>query len=215
MSEDLEVDARQHPHDDADATAVRPALVDDLLGPSASAESTGSTGSTATTGPATTPYGPPPDDDLMADEEFLTPGGQRPSRLTRLLLALLILAVGILVGVQLGKAAGGSATSAPSSAGQSRRFGPPGGSPGGGGSPAPRSTLGSSAPAVLGTVTSAKSHALVVKDADGLSHTVTFTDATTVTKAYGSGALGVGDAVTVFGSRAADGSVNATSIVVR
>src|SRR3954447_24225920 len=156
MSEDLEVDARQHPHDDADATGVRPALVDDLLGPSASAGSP----AIATTGPATTPYGPPPDDDLMADEEFLTPGGQRPSRLTRILLVLLILAVGILVGVQLGKAAGGSATSAPSSAGQSRRFGPPGGSPGGGGSPALRSTLGSSAPAVLGTVTSAKSHAL-------------------------------------------------------
>src|SRR3954466_1966692 len=152
MSEDLEVDARQHPHDDADATAVRPALVDDLLGPSASAESTGSTGSTATTGPATPPYGPPPDDDLMADEEFLTPGGQRPSRLTRLLLALLILAVGILVGVQLGKVAGGSAAS-PSGgagAGQLRRFGPPGAGSPGGGSAAPRSTLGSSGPAVLG-----------------------------------------------------------------
>src|SRR4051794_21194175 len=212
MSEDLEVDARQHPHDDADATGVRPALVDDLLGPSASAGSP----AIATTDPATTPYGPPPDDDLMTDEEFLTPGGQRPSRLTRVLLVLLILAVGILVGVQLGKAAGGSTASAPGGTGQSRRFGPPGaGSPGGGGSAAPRSTLGSSAPAVLGTVTSAKSHSLVVKDADGVSHTVTLTDATTVTKPYSSGALGAGDAVTVFGSRAADGSVNATSIVVR
>lgn len=208
MSEDLGVDPRRAQPDDTDRTAVRPALADDLLGPSSPG------GAPAFAGPAA---GPPPDDDLLADEEFLTPGGARPSRLTRALLVLLILAVGVLIGVQLGKASGGSSASAAGAGtGQSRRFGPPGaGAPGGSGSAAPRSTLGSSAPAVTGTVTSAKSHTLLVKGADGATRTVTYTDDTTVTKPYAAGPVGVGDAVTVFGSRAADGSVNATSIVER
>lgn len=63
-------------------------------------------------------------------------------------------------------------------------------------------------------MSSVKAHVLVVVE-QGANRTVTFTDDTTLTASYGHGALGVGDAVTVFGSRAADGSVNATSIVVR
>lgn len=216
MSEDLGVDPRRQLPDDTDRTAVRPALADDLLG-----RGSADPAAPAPVGPASTsaPPGttPPPDDDLLADEEFLTRGGQRPSRLTRALLVLLILAVGLLIGVQVGKAAGGSAAAgAGAGAGQSRRFGPPrAGASGGGSSAAPRSTLGSTAPAVTGTVTSAKNHLLLVKGADGATHPVTYTDDTTVTKPYAAGAIGAGDAVTVFGSRAADGSVNATSIVER
>ncbi len=160
-------------------TAVRPALADDLLAP--------------------LPY---PDDDALADEDLLVVGGQRPSRLTRVLLALLILAVGIFVGVQVARfagASGGGATAARASAG---------------GSAVPRPASGSPAPAAAGEVSSIKAHTLVLTG-QGASETVTFTDDTTVTQPYGHRALGVGDAVTVFGSRAADGSVNATGIVVR
>lgn len=185
MSEDLRVtDDGEHAFKgrDSDETAVRPALADDLLEPA--------------------PYA---DDDLLEDEEFLAPGGPRPSRLTRVLLALLVLGVGVLLGVQLGLAGG---------SGQSRRSGTPAGAASAGGSAAPRSTLGSATPAGSGEVSSVKAHTLVLAE-QGTSRTVTFTDDTTVTEAYGHGRLAVGDAVTVFGSRAADGSVNATSIVVR
>jgi hypothetical protein len=193
MSEDLEVDrSRQHPPDDADATSVRPALADDLLQPA-----------------------PLPDDDALDDDEFLTPGGRRPSRVTRILLALLICAVGVFIGVQVAKLSGASTTGAAgAAAGQSRRFGPPGAGASGAGTGAPRSAAGSSAPAAAGEGSSVKAHTLVLVD-QGTRRTVTFTDDTTVTKAYGHGALGTGDTVTVFGSLAADGSVNATSIVVR
>lgn len=169
----------QHPTDEADPdqTAVRPALADDLLAPA--------------------PYA---DDDPLDDEDLLTPGGRRPSRLTRLLLALLILAVGVFVGVQLARVAGGSLSSRSGAAAAAGA--------------APSSALGSPAPAASGEVSAIRAHTLVLLD-QGASRTVTFTDDTTVTKPYGRGALGVGDAVTVFGSRAADGSVNATSIVVR
>jgi hypothetical protein len=200
MSEDLQVDRdRQHPPDDADATAVRPGLADDLLAPSAV--------------PDDGPGGPV--DDGLDDDELLVPGGQRPSRVTRFLLALLICAVGVFVGVQVARFAGVPASGAAGGAsGQSRRFGPPGAGATGGGTAAARPTAGSSAPAATGQVSAVKAHTLVVVD-QGTRRTVTFTDDTTVTTTYGHGALGVGDAVTVFGSRAADGSVNATSIVVR
>lgn len=184
---------RQPATDDPDATAVRPALADDLLEPP--------------------PF--PDDDGALNDEEFLTPGGGRPSRVTRLLVALLICAVGVFIGVQVGKLAGGSTAGTAGAAGssQSRRFGS-GGAGASGGTAAPRPAGGSSAPAAQGEVSAVKAHTLVLAD-QGASQTVTFTDDTTVTKPYAHGALGVGDAVTVFGSRAADGSVNATSIVVR
>ena len=172
MSEDHEVDRD------------RPALADDLLETSPSASSA--------------PF--PDDEDELSDEEFLTPGGARPSRLTRLLIALLICAVGVFIGVQVGKVAGGPVSGA-SRAGRS-------------GSAAPRAAGGSAAPAAQGEVSSVKAHTLVLADQGG-SRTVTFTDDTTLTKPYAHGALGAGDVVTVFGSRAADGSVNATSIVVR
>jgi hypothetical protein len=161
-----------------------------------------------------------PDDDLDddLDEELLSPGGRRPSLVTRILLALLICAVGVFIGVQVARLAGGSATGAAGAdaTGQSRRFGPPGaGSSGGAAAAAPRAASGSAAaPVATGEISRVRAHALVLVD-QGASRTVTFTDDTTVTQPYGHGALGVGDAVTVFGSRAADGSVNATSIVVR
>jgi hypothetical protein len=197
MSEDLQVDhEQQHPPDDPDAdletTAVRPALADDLL--------------------ATPAYA---DDDELTEEELLSPGGQRPSRVTRLLLALLILAVGIFIGVQVARLAGtaGGATGAAAS-GQSRRFGPPGAGASGGGTAASRAASGSSAPAASGEISTIKAHTLVLVD-QGARQSVTFTDATTVTAPYAHDRLVKGDAVSVFGSRAADGSVNATSIVVR
>jgi len=192
MSEDLDVDRdRQHPLDDPEATAVRPALADDLLAP--------------------TPY---PDDDGLGDEDLLAPGGPRTSRVTRVLLALLICAVGVFIGVHVAKLAGATTGSAAGASGQSRRFGPPGAGSSGASTAAPRQALGSSAPAATGEISSVKSHTLVLVD-QGSRQTVTFTDATTVTEPYAHTRLGAGDAVTVFGSRAADGSVNATSIVVR
>jgi hypothetical protein len=195
MSEDLRVDRnREHPPGDPDRTAVRPALADDLLEPRT--------------------YD---DADFLADEELLAVGGRSSNRVTRLLLALLVLGVGILLGVQLGLANGSSVRSPAVGAGgtsQPGRSGPAGASPTGSGSAAPRSPFGSSAPAARGEVSSVRAHTLVLVD-QGASQTVTFTDDTTVTKPYGRGALTAGDAVTVFGSRAADGSVNATSIVVR
>jgi hypothetical protein len=196
MSEDPGVDRdRQHVTDDPETTAVRPALSDDLLDRPPSAE-----------------------DDALADDEFMAPGGRRPSRLTRVLLALLILAVGVFVGVQVGKLTGGSTAGAAGAAGtgQARRFGAAGaGSTGaGGGTAGPRAGAGASAPTAEGAVSRLKAHTLVLTG-QGAAQTVTFTDATTVTAPYGHRTLVVGDAVTVFGSRAADGSVNATSIVVR
>jgi uncharacterized protein DUF5666 len=193
MSDDLGVERhREQPqgHPDLDTTAVRPALADDLLKPRT--------------------YD---DADFLADEELLAVGQRNPSRLTRVLLALLVLGVGILLGVQLGLANGSSPRSGTGGTSQSGRSGPAGARPAGG-SAVPRSTLGSPAPAARGEVSSIRAHTLVLAD-QGATQTVTFTDDTTVTKPYGRGALAAGDAVTVFGSRAADGSVNATSIVVR
>ena len=63
-------------------------------------------------------------------------------------------------------------------------------------------------------MSSVRAHTLVLKDA-GVIRTVTFTDATPVTQPYGHAKLAVGDVVSVSGSRAADGSVNATAIAVR
>ncbi|GAB2580583.1 DUF5666 domain-containing protein [Microlunatus antarcticus] len=152
---------------------------------------------------------PPPysDDDDGLDEELLLSAGRRPSLLTRVLLGLLILAVGVFVGVQVARVAGGSAGAAGAGAGQARRSGAAG-------STAPRAGAASTAPAAAGEVTAIKAHTLVLAD-QGASRTVTFTDTTTVTEPYAHGELAVGDVVTVLGSRAADGSVNATSIVVR
>ena len=70
------------------------------------------------------------------------------------------------------------------------------------------------APAVVGTVTTAGKKSLVVTDLGGTKHTVTLTDATTVTTAYTHGALKTGDTVAVAGKAAADGSVAATGITV-
>lgn len=191
---------RQHPADDADATTVRPALADDLLQPAPDGDTAGLDA---------------PDDDAFDDDEFLAPGGRRPSRVTRILLALLICAVGVFIGVQVAKLSGASTAGAAGAgaAGQSRRFGPPGAGASSTSTAGPR-PVGSSAPAATGEVSSIKAHTLVLVD-QGARRTVTFTDDTTVTKPYGHDALGAGDAVTVFGSLAADGSVNATSIVVR
>jgi hypothetical protein len=184
MSEDLDVDHdRQAPTDDPDATAVRPALADDLLEP-------------------------PPfsDDEDGLDEELLASSGRRPSLLTRVLLGLLICAVGVFVGVQVARVAAGPATASAGAAGARRA--------GAAGTAAPRTGLGSPTPAAAGEVTAVKAHTLVLAD-HGAGRTVTFTGTTTVTEPYAHGKLGIGDVVTVFGSRAADGSVNATSIVVR
>jgi hypothetical protein len=198
MSEDLHVDHdRQHPPDDADrdldTTTVRPALADDLLA------------------------APAYDDDELTDDELLAPGGQRPSRLTRFLLALLICAVGVFIGVQVARLAGvGSSARAAAGSSQSRRFGPPGAAASGTGTgtAAPRQGLGSSAPVASGEISAVQAHSLVLLD-QGARQSVTFTDDTTVTAPYAHARLVKGDAVSVFGSRAADGSVNATSIVVR
>ena len=160
----------RQPQTDPDTTAVRPALADDLLEP--------------------TPYA---DDDLLADEEFMAPGGARPSRLTRVLLALLLLAVGVLVGAQLAKVAGTSANASGAAAGQSRRFGASGTGTASG-RPSAGTFAGASAPAAQGEVSSVRAHTLVVQDA-GAGRTVTFTDATPVTEPYGHGKLAAGVSV--------------------
>lgn len=141
--------------------------------------------------------GDPAWDDLDEDEEFRPQNSRRLTRLTAVLLAALLCAVGFFAGVQVQKLTGSSTTGA-ARAGADQA---PGGSAG-------------ATPAVTGTVSEVKGFDVTVTDAQGTDHAVTLTQKTTVTSAY-QHQLAVGDTVSVVGSTAVDGSVNATGITVR
>ena len=175
----------------------------------------------------------PADDDLLDDWA----PEQRSSRLTRALavglLGAIVFTGGALVQKQFG--AGGAAASAgargafPGGAeggfpgGGELPAGFPGGGQGqagqGGGAPAgaasgAAASSTASAPAVVGTVASVAGTDLAVQNFAGMTVTVHVPATATVTTTGLTG-VGKGMTVTVVGTKAADGSVTATSVVAR
>ncbi len=165
-------------------------------------------------------------DDFDDDFDDAAPGRRVP-RLTMLLLAAVLVAVGFTGGVLLQKHAVASttATGIPS-------FGagfPSGAFPGIGGGQPPGSgastTTGSSngsassagSPVVIGTVARVDGTTVIVKDFGGKEHKVTTTSDTTITESTSLTAsqLKTGQPVRVDGSKKSDGTIVATSVTAR
>lgn len=165
-------------------------------------------------------------DDVEDDFDDAAPGRRLP-RLTMLLLAALLVAVGFTGGILLQKhaAAGTAATGVPSFAGGF----PAGGFPGTGGGQLPgsstTSTTGSSngaassagTPVVIGTVARVDGTTVIVKDFGGKEHKVATTSATTITDSatVPASQLKPGQSVRVDGSKKSDGTIVATSVTAR
>lgn len=181
------------------------------------------------------------DDEDYLPQERRGPGRLTVALVAALVLAIGVLG-GVWVQKQLGSsqsfgAAGGQGVTRRAAGGQGM---PGGGAAGGQGMPggdapaasggdassgsgtgaAPETGSGASAsgtsttPAVVGTVSSTSTKALVVTDLGGTKHTVTVTSATTLTAPYGHGSLARGDTVAISGSTSSDGSVTATGVTV-
>jgi len=178
------------------------------------------TGSGATTAVVDEP------DDFDDDFDDAAPGRRVP-RLTMLLLAAVLVAVGFTGGVLLQKhaAASTTATGVPS-------FGagfPSGAFPGAGGGQPPgagaSTSTGSSngsassagSPVVIGTVAQVQGTTVIVKDFGGKEHKVTTSTDTTITQSTSVTAsqLKTGQSVRVEGSKKSDGTIVATSVTAR
>ena len=167
-------------------------------------------------------------DDFADDFDDAAPGRRVP-RLTMLLLAAVLVAVGFTGGVLLQKhaVAGTTATGVPS-------FGagfPSGGFPGAGGGQPPGSGTGTGtgtgstsgsassagSPVVIGTVARVDGTTVIVKDFGGKEHKVTTTSDTTITRSapVPASELKAGQSVRVDGSKKSDGAIVATSVTAR
>lgn len=161
------------------------------------------------------------------DDDFDAAPGRRVPRLTMLLLAAVLVAVGFTGGVLLQKhaVADTTATGIPS-------FGagfPSGAFPGAGGGQPPgagaSTTAGSSngtasaagTPVVIGTVARVDGTTVMVKDFGGKEHKVTTTSDTTITESASVAAsqLKPGQSVRVDGSKKSDGTIVATTVTAR
>jgi hypothetical protein len=165
------------------------------------------------------------DDD--ADITALPPRRRVPG-LTKLLFVAIIGTLAFAGGVLVQKQHDASLTTGPASLASLFAGGLPTGGGGGlggglGGAPtssAPATSGGGSTgdvPVLIGTVESVSGSDLTVKDLGGTSHVVHATATTTVSvvSADWSGSLKAGATVSVQGSKAADGSVTATSVTQR
>jgi len=165
-------------------------------------------------------------DDFDDDFDDAAPGRRVP-RLTMLLLAAVLVAVGFTGGVLLQKhaVAGTTATGIPS---LGAGF-PSGGFPGAGGGQPPGSGTGTTSgssngttssagtPVVIGTVARVDGTTVIVKDFGGKEHKVTTTTDTTITESASVQAsqLKTGQSVRVDGSKKPDGTIVATSVTAR
>jgi len=165
-------------------------------------------------------------DDVDDDLDDVAPGRRVP-RLTMLLLAAVLVAVGFTGGVLLQKHAVADTTAAgiPS---LGAGF-PSGGFPGAGGGQPPGSgtstTSGSSngsassagTPVVIGTVARVDGTTVIVTDLGGKEHEVATTSGTTITESTSVpvGQLKTGQSVRVDGSKKPDGTVVATAVIAR
>ncbi len=182
---------------------------------------------------------PPPstvDEDELVDALHVAPPSRRSLLATRVLGALLLVAVGAVAGIwwqgrDSGTTVGGFPSMAPGGlpsgfpsgmampgqqggTGTGSINGASGTSAGSSGSGASGS---SSAPAVVGTVVKVDGDVITVKDLGGTLHEVRTTDATkvTVTDTVAVDDLAAGQTVAVAGTKADDGSVDATSVTTR
>lgn len=147
---------------------------------------------------------PAPDDDLDLLDPAWTPP-QRINRLTLVLAAGLVAALGFAGGVLVQKRhdAGLAGPSAAGAAGRNFRAGAGGGS-----------GTADGTPVVVGKVASVAAGTVVVENFAGTRVTV-HVGATTPVTVPGMTGLQVGATVSVAGAKATDGSVNATSVVSR
>ena len=173
---------------------------------------------------------------LEEDDADITavPPRRRVPALTKLLFVAIIAALAFGGGVIVQKQHDATLTSASRVPDFASLFGggglPAGAGPGGGGAAAPSApaaggggagaTGGGSTgdvPVLVGTVVSVSGTDLTVKDFGGTSHVVHATATTTlsVVSADWSGSLKAGATVSVQGTKAADGSVTATSVIQR
>ena len=166
-------------------------------------------------------------DDFDDDFDDAAPGRRVP-RLTMLLLAAVLVAVGFTGGVLLQKhaVAGTTATGFPSfgagpPSGAFAGIGGAGQPPGSGTSTTSGSSNGSASaagsPVVIGTVARVDGTTVIVKDFGGKEHKVTTTSDTTITESASIPAsqLKPGQSVRVDGSKKSDGTVVATSVTAR
>lgn len=167
---------------------------------------------------------PPPFDD--DDDLVLPPSRAKLPKLTVGLIVLAVLAVGFLGGALTQKHEGASSTAAGGAGGRLRAAGAAGftgfggagaatgaGAAAGGGAAATPAV----APIAIGTVVSLTGNSLVVKDLGGHTRTITLGSGVTLTTSAPlvATALKAGDAVTVSGTTAANGTSSATTVLRR
>jgi len=148
------------------------------------------------------------------EDEFVPPEPhRRMPLLTQLLATAIVIVVAFTVGVLVQKQhdAGLTASTSFNPASLSGLAGLPGG---------PGSATGSSStsgPVLIGTVVAVSGSDVTVKDLGGTTHVVHTSSSTTVTISQQSsvGALPVGSTVSIDGTKAADGSVTASSVTSR
>ena len=159
------------------------------------------------------------------DDEFGAPTGRRRlSVLSTLLIAGIVIALAFTGGVLVQKR---STSSSSSTAGGLPNFGSggfPSGFPGAGGGSGAGTSSGSTGsgststvPVLVGTVVSATSTEVTVKDLGGSTHVVRTTDTTKVTTVTTVPVtkLTAGQSVTVNGTKTSDGSIDATAVSAR
>lgn len=156
------------------------------------------------------------------DDEFAPQRRQRLGKATALLGVLAIAAGGFLAGAYVQKS-----HTPPAATGASRLAGGGFSRGGGAGAPASAGTAGPTAaagtgsatpsadagPAVIGQIVKVSGDTVVVQNLGGKQVTVTLTQDTAVTKAATTQDLVAGQTVTIGGTTAPDGTVNATTVV--
>jgi len=168
------------------------------------------------------------DEDELVDALHVAPPSARSLLATKVLAALLLVALGAVGGVWWsGRDSGTAAAAFPGGAAGQLPSGFPSGFPGAGagagtdtgstGSSGSAGTTSSSVPVVVGTVVSVTGDVVVVKDLGGTTHEVRVTDSTRVTQSTTVTVqdLAAGTTVTVSGTKQDDGSVDATAVTGR
>lgn len=174
------------------------------------------------------------DEDELSDALHVAPPSRRSTRVTKALVVLLLVALGVLGGLWWGDRTSATANAGMPGAGLGAGVGQlpdgfPSGGPGFGSQQAPdeASSSGATAPsgtdgsvsslAVVGTVVKVDGDTVTVKDLGGTQHVVRLAEGSTVTRSstIPVGDLEAGETVAVSGTTTDDGSVDATGIVAR
>lgn len=167
------------------------------------------------------------DEDELTDALHVAPPSRRSTRVTTVLVALLLVSLGVLGGLWWSDRANDSTTGGMPGAGFGGIAGqvpdgfpsgaPVGSGAGGTGTDAAGAANGASSLAVVGTVVAVDGDTVTVKDLGGTEHVVRLAEGSTVTRsaAITVGDLEAGETVAVSGTTTDDGSVDATGIVAR